>query len=141
MILIVNLFLGLLTIAMSVVVLSAWLPHTKSEEMSAHRLLLIGIALSFTATIGDNIYWGLTWLSQLKHWNSEPEWFAGGPYANLVFRHCVKIVAGACHVEAARRAGIIRARELSILAAGCAVVVVWLFVAIMASPDYATSVQ
>lgn len=111
-ILIINLFAGLLTIAVAFLVIHVWLPHTKAGKHGPHHLLLWGITIGFVAIIGDNIYWGLTWLSRLNQWPSEPAWFTGGPWANLLFRHGGKIAAAALHLEAARRAGIIGSREL-----------------------------
>jgi hypothetical protein len=112
-ILIINLLLGCWTIGVAYVVLHIWSPHARSNASVANRLLLIGISISFLGTIGDNIYWGLTWLSKLKGWPSEAQWFNGGPYANTLFRHCMKIAAAACHLEAARRADIVKTAELS----------------------------
>jgi len=112
-ILTLNLLLGCWTIGVAYMVLHFWTPNARSNASTANRLLLIGISISFLGTIGDNVYWGLTWLSQLKGWPSEAQWFAGGPYANTLFRHAMKIAAAACHLEAARRAGIVQTAELS----------------------------
>ena len=100
----VNLFLTLMTVAFSILVLVYWFPGYKSWSMcTPHDLLLMGICASFLSSVGDNIFWGITWFSKLKHWSTSQWWFDTGPYVNLVFRHSIKIFAAVCHLEAVRR--------------------------------------
>ena len=117
-ILIFNTLLTLLTIGSAGVVVLVWMPtfllHSKSSKsLAPHQLLLIGIAISFATAVCDNIYWGITWFSKLKNWETSQWWFDHGPMANTFFRHLGKILAAACHIEAAKRSGIILREEIT----------------------------
>jgi len=107
-----HLFMSLLTIGVASLVLHVWLPHVRGDS-APHRLLLWGITMSFMATIGDNIFWGLASLSKLKGWPSYECMLKAGPYADLLFQHAMRILAAACHLEAARRANVIASIELA----------------------------
>lgn len=116
-ILILNLLMGLLTVGVAGLVLQVWMPTVKKWDrrtwFGPHEWLLLGITLGFTMTIGDNIFWGITWYSKLRAWPTSQWWFDHGPWANLVFRHTGKICAAMCHLEAARQASVITSEDLA----------------------------
>lgn len=113
-VLIINLFLGLVTIGVAALVIQIWMPPVaiRRHAWGPHEWLLAGITIGFASTIGDNIFWGITWYSKLKEWPTSPWWFDHGPAANLIFRHVGKITAGLCHLEAARQASVVHSGDL-----------------------------
>lgn len=131
--LVFSLFTTLVTLGFSGLVLYVWFPNLKrigKRKLTGSDLLVIGIVFSFCAVIGDNVYWGLTWLSKAQHWPHSAWWFNHGPLSNVVFRHGLKVVAAVCHLEAARRAGVADAGDLILksgfVVAVSAVVFLWI---------------
>jgi len=112
-VLMLNTFLSALTALMCLVVVVVWMPRVLNGK---HSLLLAGIVVGFAGALADNVYWGVTWYSKLKQWDTSQWWFDHGPIANIFFRHTMKLTAAACHLEAARRAGIENVAELSVAA-------------------------
>ena len=112
-----NTLLSLITIGVCIFVFYVWFPRLKKTNfysLDPRELLIIGIFISFFSTCCDNIYWGITWLSKLQNWPSSQWWFDNGPINNLFFRYCGKILAGICHLEAARLAGAISKEDLTV---------------------------
>lgn len=114
----INMILGLMTIGVAILVINTWLPtcivHPLGRKtFGPHEWLLVGVSISFLMTIGDNLFWGVTWYSKLMKWPTSQWWFDHGPSANLVFRHVGKICAGMCHLEAARQARVIESEDLA----------------------------
>jgi hypothetical protein len=113
----INLLLGFITVGFAFLVLLVWAPKFirwyDRSKLGPHEWLLIGISLGFLSTIGDNIFWGITWYSKMKAWPTSEWWFDHGPAANLLFRHVGKIAAAGCHLEAARQANVLSSCELS----------------------------
>lgn len=112
-----NTLLSLITIGVCIFVFYVWFPRLKKTNFYSfdpRELLIIGIFISFFSTCCDNIYWGITWLSKLQNWPSSQWWFDNGPINNLFFRYCGKILAGICHLEAARLAGAISKEGLTV---------------------------
>ena len=112
-ILMVNTWLSALTALMCLAVVLVWMPRITG---GCHTLLLAGIVIGFAGAFADNVYWGITWYSKLKQWDTTQWWFDHGPVANIFFRHSMKLAAAVCHLEAARRAGIDSVAELSVAA-------------------------
>lgn len=128
----VNTLLTLLTIGSAGVVVLVWMPTfvlnaKKNEKLEPHQLLLLGIAISFLSTICDNIYWGITWFAKLKQWPTAIWWLDHGPIANTFFRHLGKIMAAGCHIEAARRSGVVLREEITAMTVLVCVVCLFIF--------------
>lgn len=117
-VLVVNLFLGLITVGVALLVIQVWMPtylrrpHSQ-RGFGPHEWLLVGITIGFASTIGDNVFWGITWYSKMRNWPTSPWWFDHGPAANMIFRHVGKISAALCHLEAARQASVISTEDLA----------------------------
>lgn len=109
----VNTLLSAVTAMLCLVVVVVWMPRVVGGN---HTLLLAGIVVGFAGAFCDNVYWGITWYSKLQQWDTMQWWFNNGPIANIFFRHGMKLTAAACHLEAARRAGIGNVTELSVAA-------------------------
>lgn len=110
-----NTLLSLVTVGVCIFVFYVWFPRLKKSNFRSfdpRELLIIGIFISFFCACCDNIYWGITWLSKLQNWETSQWWFDHGLINNLFFRHCGKILAGICHLEAARLAGAISKEDL-----------------------------
>ena len=109
-------------LGISIWVLEEWLPSVSShlafpEFWSARDWLIVGICLSFTGSIGDNLWWGMAWLLRFLHESSWEWWFDHGVYSNVIFRQGFKLAAGYCHLRAAVETGALSRRLLSTMMA------------------------
>lgn len=118
-VLVINVLLGLLTVGVAALVIQVWMPTflrqppSRQRVFGPHEWLLAGITIGFTATIGDNVFWGITWYSKLRGWPTSDWWFEQAPIANMIFKHAGRICAAMCHLEAARQASVVSTEELA----------------------------
>lgn len=106
-------FLTVLVVGLSFAVVILWMPGNPNRDEAVNqnesvRYLVTGIVLSFCASIGDNVWWGIAWGLRVENRPEWQWWFDNGVYANIVFRQGMKCIAAWCHIKAATSAGIIQ---------------------------------
>lgn len=65
-----------------------------------HDWLVLGVAVSFIGSTGDNIYWALAWTAELNNSSWRDFLFAYGAFPNIFFRQACGIYAAHCHIMA-----------------------------------------
>lgn len=73
----------------------------RATRKTATDWLILGIVVSFVGSSLDNIYWGITWGSDLLGFQSSATWFRNGVYANIPLRQTAGIIAAFCHLRGA----------------------------------------
>lgn len=77
-------------------------PWRNSGAWTADQWLIVGIVTGFTGNLLDNVYWGLTWLAYQYDHPAHEYMYAGGVFANIIFRQGIGMWAVYCHLKAAK---------------------------------------
>lgn len=93
------------TIIASCMVVWLWLPAAHRAAWKARRKstdwFLMGVALGFMGSAGDNAYWAIAWTADFLDLGVRDQLFAAGVYSNVPFRQAATFGAAACHIRAA----------------------------------------
>lgn len=66
----------------------------------ARDWFILGVFISFTGEILDNLYWAIAWLAHMLQTTSAEAWFHWGCLPNIFFRQACGIAAAAFHLKA-----------------------------------------
>lgn len=101
----ISLSLTVPTVLLGLLVVAIWgkssIKALKERRKTATDWLILGIVISFVGSSLDNIYWGITWGSDLLGLESSERWFLNGVYANIPLRQTAGIIAAFCHLRGA----------------------------------------
>ena len=93
------------TIILSLAVVVIWRRKAFESLRNCNRTpvqwLILGVAVSFTGSALDNIYWGIAWSSSYLEHPARDELFRAGVYFNIPFRQIAGVIAAFCHLKSA----------------------------------------
>lgn len=77
----------------------AALAALKKKEKTDVNWLIIGVVISFSSGILENMYWGVYWTAKYLALQMEFDMIANGVWVNAILRQGSAIVAGLCHIK------------------------------------------